>query len=95
MNPINCAGSSESAGIKALILAKGEEPFVKTLGITILPGSHALVGMQLTEVGWKTDKYTSTVEDNDADDYINQLGILLFLFVLFFFATNVFSSAGA
>ena len=54
---MNLAGSSESAGIKALILAKGEEPFVKTLGITVLPGSHALVGMQLTEVGWKTDMY--------------------------------------
>ena len=43
-------GSSQSAGVKALILDNDEEPFIKTLGITFLPGSHALVGMLLTEV---------------------------------------------
>ena len=43
-------GSSQSAGIKALILANDEVPFIKTLGITFLPGSHALVGMLVTEV---------------------------------------------
>ena len=43
-------GSSHSAGIKALILDKGEVPFVKTLGISSMPGTHALVGMQLTQV---------------------------------------------
>ena len=43
-------GSSESAGVKALILPKGEEAFIKTLGITIPPGAHALVGINIKEV---------------------------------------------
>ena len=44
------AGSSDSAGIKVLILPKGEEAFIKTLGITIPPGVHALVGLDIKEV---------------------------------------------
>ena len=43
-------GSSESAGVKALILPKGEEAFIRTLGITIPPGAHALVGINIKEV---------------------------------------------
>ena len=47
---IHFSGSSQSAGIKALILHKEEEPFVRSLGVTVLPGTHALVGVELSEV---------------------------------------------
>jgi hypothetical protein len=53
---LNTSGSSESAGIKVLIFEKDEEAFVKNLGITVPPGAHALVGIELMEVsttlGW-------------------------------------------
>ena len=46
--------------MKVLIFEKDETPFVKDLGVTIPPGSHALVGIELLEV-IDFDKIKSTI----------------------------------
>ena len=61
-----CTGSSESAGIKALILPKGEEPFVKTLGVTMPPGAHALVGIDIKEVR-AVEEHSAQVENSTTE----------------------------
>ena len=43
-------GSSEAAGIKTLILNKDDQPFVRNLGVNVLPGTHALIGIEISEV---------------------------------------------
>ena len=36
--------------MKVLILPKTDVPMVKSFGIAVPPGMHALIGMELTEV---------------------------------------------
>ena len=44
------SGDHGTAGMKVLILPKTDVPLVKSFGIAVPPGMHALIGMELTEV---------------------------------------------
>ena len=44
-------GPNSAAGAKILVHDQAEVPFVRDFGQAISPGSHAFVGVQMTQVG--------------------------------------------